>query len=147
MPMQPLSNIPVGQLPYPLVIKPAWEGSSKGIRNRCFVRGQDEVADVIAFLRQSQPQTILLEEYIAGDEVTVGLYGNGTPSILGMMQIAPVQKSDHFIYSLELKRDYHETMTFTAPPRLPGEAIEALDAPRTAFAYSAAAMWPASISA
>src|SRR4029079_14973000 len=34
-PDAPVASIPVEQLPFPLVVKPAWEGSSKGIRNRC----------------------------------------------------------------------------------------------------------------
>lgn len=133
-PDAPASSIPLAQLPYPLVIKPAWEGSSKGIRNRCFVRNGKEVADVIAFLRQNQPQTILLEEYIEGVEVTVGLHGNGVPELIGMMEIAPIQRGDHFIYSLELKREYHQTMEFFAPPRLPQTALDALaKSARTAY--------------
>src|SRR3954469_10031852 len=34
----PADSIPTKKLRFPLVVKPAWEGSSKGIRARCFVR-------------------------------------------------------------------------------------------------------------
>jgi D-alanine-D-alanine ligase len=133
-PDMPTSSIPVRQLRFPLVIKPAWEGSSKGIRNRCFVRAANEISDVVASLRSTHPQTILLEEYIAGDEVTVGLIGNAPPSVIGMMKVAPKTASDHFIYSLEIKREYRKLVTYEVPPRLPTAVLDALgQSARTAF--------------
>jgi D-alanine-D-alanine ligase len=122
-----IASIPVAELKFPLVVKPAWEGSSKGIRNRCLVRQPSEIADVIASLRQAHPETILLEEFIAGAEVTVGIHGNETPRVIGMMHIAPVVPNEHFIYSLELKRHYHDTMTFHSPPPLPQATLDAIE--------------------
>ena len=40
----PVSGIPLAQLKFPLVIKPAWEGSSKGIRGKCVVETPEELA-------------------------------------------------------------------------------------------------------
>ena len=130
----PASAIPMDQLRFPLVIKPAWEGSSKGIRDRCLVNDAAQVANVVAGLRQAHPQTILLEEYIAGDEVTVGLHGNQSPSIIGMMHIGPKVPTDHFIYSLEVKRSYRDRVTYQCPPPLPQATIDALaQSARTVF--------------
>ncbi len=127
-------SIPVAQLKFPLVIKPAWEGSSKGIRNKSFVKNAAQMAGIVASLRQAHPQPVLLEEYIAGDEVTVGLIGNESPSILGMMHISPTQASDHFIYSLEIKRAYKGVVAFQCPPPLPAATLAALEqSARTAF--------------
>jgi D-alanine-D-alanine ligase len=129
-----ISSIPHARLPFPLVVKPAWEGSSKGIRNRCFVRDRHELGEVVAMLRKSYAQTILLEEYIAGDEITVGLVGNSPPSIIGMMKITPREAGDHFIYSLEIKREYQKRVSYECPPCLPAGVIEAIgQAARTAF--------------
>jgi D-alanine-D-alanine ligase len=75
----PLSSIPMQALQFPLVVKPAWEGSSKGIRSKCFVERAADLAAVIESIRGDHPQTVLLEEYIQGEELTVGLYGNGVP--------------------------------------------------------------------
>ncbi|MBM3995177.1 MAG: ATP-grasp domain-containing protein [Planctomycetes bacterium] len=122
------SSIPIDQLRFPLVVKPAWEGSSKGIRNRCFVKDPEELPGVIDSLRRSARQTILLEEYIAGDEVTVGLIGNAPPSILGMMRIIPNTPSDHFIYSLEIKRDFRKLVTYQCPPPLTATTLDAIAA-------------------
>jgi D-alanine-D-alanine ligase len=133
-PDAPVSSIPVQTLKFPLVIKPAWEGSSKGIRSRCLVTHAGEIPDVIAGLREAHPQTILLEEYIEGDELTVGLHGNGSPSILGIMRVMPNFPTERFIYSLEIKRDYRRLVTYECPPPLPGVLLERVaQAARTAF--------------
>jgi D-alanine-D-alanine ligase len=133
-PDQSVADIPLSKLRFPLVAKPAWEGSSKGIRNRCFVESAKNLPDVAASLRAAHPQTILCEEYIEGDEVTVGLLGNGEPSILGMMGIKPNFPADHFIYSLEIKREYKKLVTYSCPPKLPAATLEKVAASaRNAF--------------
>lgn len=104
------------ELVFPLVAKPAWEGSSKGIRSKCLVERFEDLDDVIASLRRDHRQPILLEEYIAGDELTVGVYGNDPPQVLGVMRVVPQQAGEHFIYSLEIKRDYRRLVRYECPP-------------------------------
>jgi D-alanine-D-alanine ligase len=122
----PVQTVPVAQLPFPLVIKPAWEGSSKGIRNKCLVHDPAEVPAVIESLRRDHPQTILLEEYIAGVEVTVGMLGNDPPHVLGVMSVEPNQPAEHFIYSLEIKREYRKLVTYRCPAELPQDVLRAV---------------------
>lgn len=130
----PAEIVPVEQLPFPLVIKPAWEGSSKGIRNKCLVRDPAAVPDVVNELRRDHPQTILLEEYIDGVEVTVGMLGNDPPQVLGVMSVEPNQASEHFIYSLEIKRDYRRLVTYRCPAQLPPEVLQTVEtSARTVF--------------
>jgi D-alanine-D-alanine ligase len=106
------------QVVYPALVKPCWEGSSKGIRNRCLVHGADELAGVVEGLRADHRQPILVEEYIQGDELTVGVIGNDTPEIIGIMRVVPRRQVDHFIYSLEVKRDFRRQVTYECPARL-----------------------------
>jgi len=113
-----LADIPAGRLRFPLVAKPAWEGSSKGIRNKCFVKSTDELDSVVAELRRDHRQTILLEEYIHGDELTVGVYGNEKPTVLGIMRVVPLHPGSHFIYSLEVKRHYKQHVRYECPAQL-----------------------------
>ncbi len=130
----PISGNTGLELSCPLVVKPAWEGSSKGIRNKCLVKKARDLPEVVASLRRDHPQPILMEEYIAGEEVTVGLYGNGVPEILGMMQIEPIEPAEHFLYSLEIKREYRKRVTYRSPPALPQESLDAIaESARTAF--------------
>src|SRR5262249_54337342 len=110
-------------LAYPVVVKPAWEGSSKGIRQRSLVHGPAELPGVLEELRRDQRQPILVEEYIEGDEITVGLYGNGAPSVLGIMRVVPQFPVDRFIYSLEIKREYKKLVKYECPPPLPDAVL------------------------
>jgi D-alanine-D-alanine ligase len=65
-------------------------------------------------------QAILIEEFIEGDEVTVGLVGNApSPEILGLMRVRPKVADPRFVYSLEVKRDWDERIEYETPARLP----------------------------
>ena len=111
----------LAKLTFPLVVKPAWEGSSKGIRNKCLVNTATELPDVIASLHRDHPQPVLLEEFIQGDELTVGVYGNLPPRILGIMRVVPQFPVEKFIYSLEIKRDYRRLVKYECPAPLKPE--------------------------
>jgi len=112
-------DVPFSRLPFPVIVKPAWEGSSKGIRRKCLVNSPDELPEVVDWLRGDQRQPILVEEYIEGDEVTVGILGNETPEVLGIMSVRPVEPVDQFIYSLEVKRDFRKQVRYECPAPLP----------------------------
>jgi D-alanine-D-alanine ligase len=111
----------IAALTFPLVIKPAWEGSSKGIRAKCLVKTAADLSAVVASLRKDHRQPILLEEYIEGDELTVGVYGNCPARILGIMRVVPRFPVEQFIYSLEIKRDYRRLVKYECPAPLPAE--------------------------
>lgn len=102
-----------------LILKPAFEGSSKGIRARCLAETPDEAVALFQTLARDYRQPILIEEFIVGDEVTVGLTGNGEGlEILGAMRIRPKVRDDRFIYSLEVKRDWDERVAYETPAQL-----------------------------
>lgn len=114
-PDAPASSIPLDKLAFPVVVKPAWEGSSKGIHNKCLVQRSSELANVVASLRQTYAQTVLIEEYIAGDELTVGIYGNRDPQVLGIMRVVPNNADKPFIYSIEVKRNWKALVSYQCP--------------------------------
>ena len=110
--------------PFPTIIKPAYEGSSKGIRltsvAHSVIQAQEEAQRILACYQQP----VMVEEFIAGDEVTVGIIGNFPPRIPGMMRILPKRKDEHFIYSLEVKRDYLNMVEYECPARLEENILE-----------------------
>src|SRR5437868_18403 len=106
------------RLAFPVLIKPAWEGSSKGIRSKCLVRDPADLPGVVADLRRDYEQPILVEEFIDGDELTVGVLGNSPPQILGVMRVVPNQATAQFVYSLEIKRDYRRLVRYECPAPL-----------------------------
>jgi D-alanine-D-alanine ligase len=117
-----------GKLQFPVIIKPAWEGSSKGIRNRCLVRKPAELANAVAELVEDYRQPVLVEEYVAGEELTVGVVGNTPPQVVGTMRVVPLQPNEHFVYSLEVKRDYQRQVRYECPPELPAEQLAVVEA-------------------
>jgi D-alanine-D-alanine ligase len=110
---------------FPAIVKPAWEGSSKGIRNRCVVDRPGELAALVEALRRDYRQPVLVEEYIEGDELTVGVLGNDPPGVLGVMRVLPRQPG-RFIYSLEVKRDWERLVRYECPAQLPPEVTGAV---------------------
>ncbi len=126
-PGQPLAPAALASLSFPVIVKPAWEGSSKGIRQHCLVQRPQELDEVVGHLCRRQRQPVLVEEFIAGDELTVGLLGNEPPRILGIMGIRPRQATAHFVYSLEIKREYQRLVHYDCPAPLSAAATAAVD--------------------
>jgi len=80
-------------------------------------------------------QPVLVEEFISGDEVTVGVVGNDPPQPLGVMRMVPLGKVEHFVYSLEVKRGWEDKVHYECPANLPMDVIHATEAAAlTAFA-------------
>lgn len=109
------------------IVKPAWEGSSKGIRGKCVVRTVGELRETLEILRADYRQPLLVEEYIEGDELTVGLVGNDPPQIVGVMRVLPNRPSADFVYSLEVKRDYLNQVRYEVPAALPSRVFRAVE--------------------
>jgi D-alanine-D-alanine ligase len=114
-------------LPLPMIAKPVCEGSSKGIRSKCVIEKLDDVGPTVVSLWNDYRQGVLLEEYIAGEEVTVGVVGNDAPHVLGCMRVVPKQPTDRFIYSLEVKRDWQARVSYECPAKLHKETVSALE--------------------
>jgi D-alanine-D-alanine ligase len=120
--------------PFPAIVKPAWEGSSKGIRNKSLVDRPWDAAVAVRGQWKDHKQPVLLEEFIAGDELTVGVLGNSPPRILGVMRVLPVRPEPRFVYSLEVKRDFRRQVRYECPARLsPHDAAAVENAALTAY--------------
>ncbi|MHB1427037.1 MAG: D-alanine--D-alanine ligase family protein, partial [Gemmataceae bacterium] len=127
-PDEPLDDFEMRDyLPWTAIVKPAWEGSSKGIRGKCVVDSPQELIEAIENHRRAYRQPILVEEYIEGEELTVGIVGNSPPKIIGVMRVLPKRKEDRFIYSLEVKRDWRDRVHYECPAKLPPERLRAVE--------------------
>jgi D-alanine-D-alanine ligase len=125
----------LGGLSYPAIVKPNDEGSSKGIRDNPVAEDPVGARRRCERLREQYGCCCLVEEFVEGVEVTVGLLGN-TPHerVLGVMEIEPVDGDPRFVYSLEVKRDWRRRVKYHVPPRLaPGVVAEIESAALTAF--------------
>lgn len=104
--------------PFPAFVKPASEGSSKGIRLGSRVESIEQMTGVATVLLERYRQPVMVEEFIAGDEVTVGIVGNSPPKVVGIMRVLPKRREAHFVYSLEVKRDWERLVDYECPARL-----------------------------
>ena len=111
----------------PLIAKPACEGSSKGIRSQCLIEKLEDVGPTVVSLWNDYRQGILLEEFISGEEVTVGILGNDPPRVVGCMQVVPKQDPSRFVYSLEVKRDWEDKIYYEIPPKMRPEQIRSVE--------------------
>jgi D-alanine-D-alanine ligase len=119
---------------YPRIVKPAWEGSSKGICRRSLARTPRELHEAVYEIRDSYKQPVVVEEFIDGDELTVGVVGNGSPRVLGVMRVIPTKTDEPFVYSLEVKRNWIERVRYECPARLAENvAREVMSAARDAY--------------
>lgn len=119
---------------FPAIVKPAWEGSSKGVRGQCVVHDAGELRAALGRALHDYEQPVLVEEFIAGDEVTVGLLGNDPPRVIGALQVVPKQPTAEFVYSLEVKRDWENRVRYQCPPALEPATVRAVEqAALTAF--------------
>ncbi len=112
---------------FPVVVKPAWEGSSKGIRDSAVAKSHQQLRALLNEALKGYDQPVIVEEYLPGTEITVGLIGNGDDlNVVGAMEIVPKLKDEFFIYSLEVKRNYLTRVDYNVPPNISKEVLEAL---------------------
>ena len=115
----------IAALPHPVIVKPNDEGSSKGIAPGSVCATPALAAERCCWLQSRYHCPVLVEEFLSGPEVTVGVRGNGTAAqILGLMEIAPAEPDGLFIYDVEAKRDWQRRIRYHVPPRLPVTAVE-----------------------
>lgn len=119
-----LKNTNWAELPYPAFVKPVWEGSSKGIRLNSLVRDPGQMRNVVTDLVLKYGQPVLVEEFIRGEEITVGMVGNEKPDLIGIMRVVPRRKETDFVYSLEVKRDYENLVDYECPAMLDTKTLE-----------------------
>ncbi len=92
--------------PFPLIVKPLREGSSKGIMNSSLVRNSKQLKDEIHRVLTEYQQPALVEKFLPGREFTVALLGN--PNTVRVLPIVEIQFGElpgsiNPIYSFEAK--------------------------------------------
>jgi D-alanine-D-alanine ligase len=65
-------------LPFPLIVKPNFGDSSFGITQRCVVNNGEELTSAIFEIREKfgYEKPVLVEEFLTGKDLTVGMIGN-----------------------------------------------------------------------
>lgn len=113
------------ELRFPLIVKPNREGSAKGINSSNVVKDKESLYKKVKEIIQLYKQEVLVEEFIEGKELTVGILENGKTMILPILEIdfSSCKKSGEYFYSWRMKEyqgnvDLGLTPTFYCPARL-----------------------------
>ena len=92
-------------LRFPLIVKPNCEGSAKGINKTNVVNTKAELFLKAKEIINMYKQEALVEEFIEGKELTVGILENGKTMILPILEIdfSDCRKSGEYFYSWRMK--------------------------------------------
>jgi len=74
-------------LEFPVIVKPAREDGSIGIEFNAVVSSIRELMERIDWLHANFDSPVLIEEYVEGREMYVGVLGNGTPTPLPVVEL------------------------------------------------------------
>ena len=93
---------------FPLFVKPAREGSSKGISPASMVTNVHELRRQVEVMHDEYHQAALVEEFLPGREFTVGILGNQNHHFFPITEInfAPCPEDHHAIYSYQFKKEW-----------------------------------------
>jgi len=131
------SELRPGLLRFPLIVKPNFEGSSKGITQESIVETEEEARVRVAQALENYPAGILVEEYIPGRDLTVPFLealDNGFGGVLAPVEyvIDPAVGNGrkYPIYDYDLKTKHENAVSVRAPAAISKDA--SIDLRRTA---------------
>ena len=106
-----------GRFHFPAIAKPNAEGSSKGISDASVVTNRKELKELVFKNLKLYKQDMLVEEYISGQEFTVGIFGNGKDiHVFPPMEICYIKQDTQYnIYSYNVKQNYKEYIRYKCP--------------------------------
>ncbi len=140
---EPLSD----EMQFPMFVKPSREGTGMGISAKSIVHNEAELREQVAHVLERYKQSALVERYIEGREVTVGVTGNllgpvarrmphdeGLPRIQAGLRfwppmevnLDPYLESDG-VYSNRLKVALADQLEYICPAPLENELVEDLN--------------------
>ena len=113
------------ELRFPLIAKPNREGSAKGINASNVVSDKKALFGKVGELIKDYKHEVLVEEFIEGKELTVGILENGKTVVLPILEIdfSSCAKSGEYFYSWRMKEyqgnsELGLVPTFHCPARL-----------------------------
>lgn len=101
-------------LPFPLFAKPVAEGTSKGVTKDSKIDSTPQLATACRRLLEQFRQPVLVETYLPGRELTVGIVGTGAEaSVIGAMEVKLLDGAEQEAYSFSNKQDWVGRLSYT----------------------------------
>lgn len=119
------SQLKIGDMHFPLMVKPNFEGSSKGITQDSIAETVDELKKKVAAALSKYPAGVLVEEYITGKDITVPFLAELDNAFDGVMvpteYVIDPEATKHrkyAIYDYELKTTNDKAVSVRAPANI-----------------------------
>lgn len=109
------------RVPLPAIVKPVAEDASLGITRESVVFDETQLCDRVQYILDVYHQPALVEEYIIGREINVGLWGNGRLHTLPLAELSfanwadPYQQFCHFDAKWNPEALEYQTMPVICP--------------------------------
>jgi D-alanine-D-alanine ligase len=126
--LQRVSDSGIG-LSYPVIVKPNYEGSSKGIGDEAVARDHRGLVAILKQSLASYPQGVIVEEFVPGSDVTMGLIeGVGDDGVLAPAEYAidPAARNRYNIYDYRLKNIDPSKVQVRCPADIPRDTAARL---------------------
>jgi D-alanine-D-alanine ligase len=107
---------------FPAIVKPNYEGSSKGIGDDAVARDPKQLKTLLARAVEQYPAGVLVEEFITGSDITVPFVeGLGDDGVLAAVEyvVDPSARSKYNIYDYRLKNTEPGKVQVRCPAELP----------------------------
>src|SRR4029077_9053888 len=115
------------ELAFPVIAKPNFEGSSKGITQESVALDAGELGRIIDELLFTYPEGVLVERYVPGMDVRVCMIdGVGRPLSPVELSVAPEYPRRFEILDYALKHKDSGRVRSMVPPRLAARVLERL---------------------
>src|SRR5262249_25704325 len=121
--IEELNGVP---LRYPLFAKPLHEGTGKGIDSSSKIKTYAQLRSRINYILKTYREPVLVEEYLEGEEFTVGIVGN-PPQVIGTMQIVFDTTQVEDFYSYHVKEQYEKFVHYVCPPTIEPERLKLIE--------------------
>ena len=100
-------------LPFPVFAKPVAEGTGKGIGATSKIRDRESLAGVCRGLLERYRQPVLVERFLPGREMTVGIWGTGPEAeVIGTLEIVLNAAAEPEVYSYVNKEQCEELVEY-----------------------------------
>lgn len=100
-------------IPFPLFAKPVAEGTGKGIAAASKITSFSELKQVCRSLLTTFRQPVIVETFLPGRELTVGVIGTGKEAVsLGVIEIHLREDAEVNAYSYHNKENYAELVKY-----------------------------------
>lgn len=108
-----LADLEHVDLPFPVFAKPVAEGTGKGINAASKIRDRDALVETCRGLLQRYRQPVLVERFLPGREMTVGIWGTGEKAeVLGTLEIVLNAGAEAEVYSYVNKERCEELVEY-----------------------------------